>query len=341
MSAPRIPATGTLALMSNLVLAQESLIFACDTGALGQDDSRLSRAAQRGILLRLKQGVYLPRELWEALHPVEQHQLRVVIAERLSGPGLVFSHQSAAALLGLPILGRWPDKAHVLRECAAGGRSTTGLIRHALGLQGVPLGTVSGLTVTSAARTAIDLATTMPFDSALVSMDAAVHVTRRTRQSLTSPDDVRLLLERMMPFRGMRRVEAVLDASTTLSDSAAETLCRIILAELGFATPELQAEFSDEEGFIGYVDFLWRHQRVILEFDGLTKYTNEEYTHGLTAAEVVIREKKREDRLRALGYSFIRVFWDDLKNPARLLRLLLATGLKPVEPVRLVRRRWL
>ena len=147
--------------MDNCELALESLIFACDTGALGQDNTRLSRAAQRGTLTRLKQGVYLRRSLWEALTPTERHRVRLVMAERLVGPGLVFSHVSAAALLGLPILGRWPARAHVLRDCAAGGRSTTGLVRHALGLSGVPLVTVDGLTVTAPSRTVIDLATTM------------------------------------------------------------------------------------------------------------------------------------------------------------------------------------
>ena len=327
--------------MDNCELALESLIFACDTGALGQDNTRLSRAAQRGILVRVKQGVYLRRSLWDALTPIERHRVRLFMAERLGGPGLVFSHASAAALLGLPILGRWPEKAHVLRDCAAGGRSTTGLARHALGLDGVPLVTVNGLTVTAPSRTVIDLAVTMPFDSAVVSADAAQRVDRRTRHSLTTPEEVRALLAGMMPFRGMRRAQTVLDASTTQSDSVGETLCRIILAELGFASPELQAEFSDAEGLIGYADFTWRHARVILEFDGLGKYSDERYSHGRSPAQIVILEKKREDRLRDLGFRVIRVYWDDLRDPARLLRLLLEAGLQPLRTVREIRRPWL
>jgi len=327
--------------MDNYELALESLIFACDTGALGQDCSRLSRAAQRGILTRLKQGVYLRRPLWEALTPVERHRVRLVIAERLGGPGLVFSHGSAAALLGLPILGRWPDRAHVLRDCAAGGRSTTGLVRHALGLSGVPLVTANGLTATAPGRTVIDLATTMPFDSAVVSADAALRVDRRTGHSRTTPQEVRELLEGMMPFRGMHRAQAVLDASTTLSDSAGETLCRIVLAELGFASPELQVEFRDAEGLIGFADFTWRHARVILEFDGLGKYRDPLYSHRRSPAQIVILEKIREDRLRALGFRVIRVYWEDLRDPARLRRLLLEAGLQAVRTVREIRRPWL
>ena len=186
----------------------------------------------------------------------------------------------------------------------------------------------------------IDLATTQPFDSAVVSADAALRVDLRTGHSRTTPEEVRELLERMMPFRGMRRVQSVLDASTTLSGSAGETLCRIVLAELGFASPELQVEFRDAEGLIGFADFTWRHARVILEFDGLGN-TVTRATHGRSPAQIVILEKIREDRLRALGFRVIRVYWDDLRDPARIRRLLLEAGLQAVHTVREIRRPWL
>jgi hypothetical protein len=327
--------------MTNLELARETLIFACDSGTLGQESFRLSRAAKSGALARVKQGVYLPSDIWAALKPDERHGLRLAIVERLSGPGLVFSHQSAAALLGLPVLGRWPDTAQVLCNCAAGGRSNTGITRHALGLAGVPLSAEQGLTVTAPARTVIDLATTMPLLPAVVAADAALRIDRRTGRSLTTPAEVRALLEAMMPFRGMRRVQSALDASTTLSDSVGETVCRLILAELGFAVPALQVEFRDGKGLIGFVDFTWRHARVLLEFDGEVKYTDPRYTKGLSSSQIVVREKNRENRLRALRYLVVRVDWEDLRNPALLLRLLLDAGLTPVNPTTIVRRPWL
>jgi hypothetical protein len=324
--------------MTNWELAREALIFNCDRGTLGQDNFRLSRAAQSGVLARVKQGVYLPSDIWTSLNPEDRHRLRLAIVERLSGPGLVFSHQSAAALLGLPVLGRWPDTAQVLCDCAAGGRSNRGITRHALGLAGVPRVTVAGLTVTAPTRTVIDLAATMQFLPAVVAADAAMHVDRRTGRSLTTPAEVRALLEAMMPFRGMRKVQSALDAATTLSDSVGETICRLILAEVGFAGPALQVEFRDSRGLIGYVDFSWRHARVLLEFDGEVKYTDPRYTKGLSASQIVVREKNRENRLRALRYQVVRADWDSLRNPAMLLRLLLDAGLTPVNPTTIIRR---
>jgi hypothetical protein len=323
--------------MTTLQRAQQSLIFACDLSALGLDDTRLSRAAQRGALARVKQGVYLDRALWDDLPADDRHRLLAVIAQRIAGPGLVFSHQTAAALIGLPVLGRWPDRAHVLRECADGGRSTQLLVRHAIGVAGVPIEKRTGLTVTAPVRTVIDLAATLPFDAAVVATDAALLVDRRTRRCLTTREDVQELLEHMAPFRGLRRVLAVLDASTPLSESVGESLCRIILAELGFETPELQVEFRDRQGLIGFADFTWRHAKTIAEFDGLIKYHDERLRHGLSPSQVVVLEKLREDRLRALGFRVVRILWEHLVDPVRLLQLLTDAGLLPVRTPRIIR----
>ena len=195
--------------------------------------------------------------------------------------------------------------------------------------------------MTTPARTVVDLAVSAAFDVAVVAMDASQHAARRAPQPLTTRADVRDLVDLMSPFRGLKRVIAVLDASTPLSESVGESLCRIIIAELGFEDPELQVEFRDEDGLIGFADFTWRHDHVILEFDGKIKYLDARYRQGLSAGQIVVLEKLREDRLRALGYRVVRAEWKDLVDPARLLRLLTDAGLVPVRPTRVIRRDWL
>jgi len=172
--------------MTTLQRAQQPLIVACDLSALGRDDTRLSRAAQRGTLARVQQSVYIDRALWDDLPADDRHRLLAVIAQRVTGAGLVFSHQTAAELIGLPVLRRWPDRAHVLRECADGGRSTQLLARHTIGVAGVPIEKRTGLTVTAPVRTVNDLAATLPFDAAVAAMDTALLVDRRTRRCLTT-----------------------------------------------------------------------------------------------------------------------------------------------------------
>ena len=76
-------------------------------------------------------------------------------------------------------------------------------------------------------------------------------------------------------------------------------------------------EIRDERGrLVGRVDFLFRAQRTIVEFDGLLKYG------GAGGRQALIDEKRREDALRSLGYQVVRLTWRDLYDPALVRRLI-------------------
>lgn len=70
------------------------------------------------------------------------------------------------------------------------------------------------------------------------------------------------------------------------------------------------------EGSLGRVDFLFREQRLIVEFDGKVKY------EGADGRDALFREKRREDALRSLGYNVVRLTWRDLRDPASVERLI-------------------
>ena len=78
---------------------------------------------------------------------------------------------------------------------------------------------------------------------------------------------------------------------------------------------EFQAVFHDADGFISQVDFYFPEHRTIVEFDGMSKYTD-------GSSVVLIQEKAREDRLRALGLQVVRLTWEDLAHPARTAMLI-------------------
>ena len=82
-----------------------------------------------------------------------------------------------------------------------------------------------------------------------------------------------------------------------------ETLSRLALIAEGLPEPELQVAFHDDEGLIGRVDMWWPGLGVIGEADGLLKYGS--------GADVV-REKAREDRLRATGRMVVRWTWREI-----------------------------
>ena len=103
-----------------------------------------------------------------------------------------------------------------------------------------------------------------------------------------------------------------------LSESVGESRLRVLMANQGLPTPELQVEIRGADGrLIGRVDFLLEGVLVV-EFDGAMKYGD--------GADAVLAEKWREDRLRELGYGVLRISWADLDHPqetaARIWRAL-------------------
>ena len=80
---------------------------------------------------------------------------------------------------------------------------------------------------------------------------------------------------------------------------------------------EQQVVIRDHDGrFVARVDFLLPALRVVVEFDGAVKY------EGADGRNALIREKRREDALRALGYRVVRLTWSDLRRPERVLAAL-------------------
>ena len=70
-----------------------------------------------------------------------------------------------------------------------------------------------------------------------------------------------------------------------------------------------QVEVRDARGVVvARVDWLVEGTRVVVEFDGKVKFADGDPAR-------LWAEKKREDRLRALGYTVVRITWADLERP--------------------------
>src|SRR5690554_2610940 len=101
-------------------------------------DRELRRRAERGELKRLLPGAYVSSDEWLSMSEREQYITKVQAAARISSPDSQFSHDSAAALWGLPVLGRWPSRVHQLTERSTGGTSRVSIARHGLGVDPAP-----------------------------------------------------------------------------------------------------------------------------------------------------------------------------------------------------------
>ncbi|HET8879897.1 MAG TPA: hypothetical protein VFN00_10625, partial [Arthrobacter sp.] len=135
-----------------------------------------------------------------------------------------------------------------------------------------------------------------------------------------------------------RRIDAVVQFADARSGSAGESYGRALMRAAGFEAPTLQKEICDRSGRVGFSDYFWEDERIVGEFDGVVKYMKPEYLQGRTPSQAVVDEKRREDRMRAAGFSVVRWVWQDLMAPLQLERALAAAGV-PRRRARSARRR--
>jgi len=138
---------------------------------------------------------------------------------------------------------------------------------------------------------------------------------------------IQRVIEQVVSGPKRRKLEAILAFADGNGFLPGESLSRVAMYDQGFPQPELQTEFRDRSGLIGYTDFHWRSWKLVGEFDGDQKYVKPEYLKGRTVSQVVMAEKTREDRLRRLGLSVVRWTWADVVHPERLASLLRGAGL--------------
>lgn len=300
------------------------LYRASDLGADSREATRLRRAAAAGLWRRLHPGTFVEVAAWDALTPRRQHVLLVESALGRTGPRHVVSHLSAAALLGAPVLREWPGRVHVTDPGALGAQSTAALVKHRGPLEGDEVSSLRGISLTTAARTAADLALGIrSLEEVTVVLDDLLH------RGLTTKEAVLASLDRRPGARGHAGARRALAFADGLSDSAGESRTRVLLERLGAPVPVLQRPFDLGRGsWDPHVDFWFPEQGCVLEFDGIVKYTLSRWRGSLTPEQVVVREKLREDAIRALPdvRSFVRCTSWHLADPRRLRALLVGAG---------------
>jgi len=118
------------------------------------------------------------------------------------------------------------------------------------------LGRVAGVPVTSAARTAFDLARRSPFVEAMIAVDALVHAA-----PYCLPDLHRLVAQRHWP--GTSGLPAVLAVADEGSESPMETRARLILVGGGLPRPVTQYTVIDQHGrTVARLDLAYREHKV-------------------------------------------------------------------------------
>lgn len=240
-----------------------------------------------GDVRRVRRGLY-------ALAEVDlTHQVMAAIA-RLGGVA-VASHETAAALWRIPLLGRPDAQIHVTRPRRGQGtvRDYPDLVVHHAALPETHRAHQRSVPVTNPARTVADLARSSPFRVGVVAADAALRTRLCERQELAE------VVRDCAGWPGIRAVRSVIEFADPASASPLESISRVAFAEFGLPAPQTQAPI----GPFDIADFLWPAYRVVGEADGLGKYTD---------VRVLRAEKLRQERFAQEGYEVVRWTWAEV-----------------------------
>ena len=297
------------------------LHFTASEGEWLADRALVKQQLRSGRLIRLRRGAFVEADVWNAAPPRQKHILRIRAVVEMARNPVIVCGVSAAAVHGMPIMGEWLDEVSVLDRWKGGGRSEAGVRRWSAGFMTARIVTVDGLHVTDVARTALDIARRTSFEAAIGTLDWAIW---RKNPGRITKLDLASELRLMNPRVGLRHLARLVEFSTSLSDSFGESYFRALFFLLGFEVPELQFEMRDHQGKMSS-DYGWRLVRQVGEFDGKVKYSRNEYSQG-DQADVLWREKKREDRIRALQFGVVRFIWNEIYDLPQLVAKLDKAG---------------
>lgn len=251
----------------------------------------LRTAVALGDLVRARRGLYVAPGLSEP--QVAAAQVRGIV-----------SHQSAALLLGFAVAVESdrphvtvPRHRHLVRAHAHVHWANLGSVDHNDG-------------VTTAVRTVIDCARTLPFGEALVIADSALRQGKVDRMELPSAAAAVLGQGRAAAMR-------VAEAADRRAESPLESLVRAVTLVVGMrAVP--QASITDDV-FFARVDLADLEHRIVVEADS--------YLHHATR-EGFERDCQRYDDLVVRGWLVLRLTWRQVMNDPEWVKATLVAAMR-------------
>ncbi len=271
----------------------------------------IRRDVAAGRLYVVERGVYTferPEAVWD------EYAARVVAAA-MNRPSSVVSHESAAALHGIPVFRGSRERIHFTIDAEHGGGRRPRRHIHPRPLRPEDVVRIDGIAVTSRARTALDIATSGSLTQGICAIDAVCLRPRYPDPGAPPPvpvAELRSTLDALGPrCRGVARARTAIARSVDRSESLGESLSRCLMSEWRLPPPTLQCRYL-LGGHEYWADFDW-NGRLIGEFDGMGKYDD---------PERIEREKQRDSDFRGAGIRVLHWTWDDVCNRARFFSII-------------------
>lgn len=251
--------------------------------AAGLTHAIVGEAVRRGRLVPLHRGVYA---VGHARLRAEGHWLAAVLA---AGPGAVLSHRDAAGLHGL----RPANHAEIDIATTGAARSSSKVrVHRTRRLDAADVTEVSGIPVTTVARTLVDLAGRIPGDH------LAKVVREAERRRVFDLRAVEAAMARTRTRRGDARAAlraAIAECAALEGRVTASVLEDAFLRLLHRHSLPLPATNVLVAGFL--VDAVWQRERVAVELDGWTDHRTR---------RAFERDRERDAALTAAGWRIVR-----------------------------------
>lgn len=323
-SRTRLPAslTAVRAFALDRSLARLGVVRRRDLLDWGVADSDIRSLLRRRIWTPIRFGIYADSEVLTAATPSTRLVMHTVGAILGTVEPAVAFGPSSAALHALPMPRNLNLVPWLLRPTATDTRSLhrdnalhiprpdLRVVTH--DLSRLAIVDVEGIPTADRLHAAVSAATVTPFEWSVAILDSVLW----QRTDLAS--ELVAAVEEWPFLKGIGQVRKAARIARSGAQTPLESISRVTLMRLHLPEPQLQVPFYDEDGLIGYADMFWEKFRVIGEADGATKYDTR---------EDLIREKRREDRLRRRGLTVVRWMWSDIVNaPERVAAQIHAAG---------------
>lgn len=281
--------------------------------ASGHNDKTLAAALRRGTFRRPRTGAYVDGRLWDALTPEQRFAIRSRAAYRQAKTAVVLSHSSSLPFLDGAAWGLDLAEVHLTRLDGKAGRREAGVRQHCGGLLDADITEAYGLRMTSPLRTSLDVASAATVEAALCVVNQFLH-----RGDFTLDRLRERYADGMERWPNSLRTNLVLQLADGRMESVGESRFSYHAWKQGLPAMVPQYEVVSNGVLVARLDFALPDYGVWIEFDGKGKYVDH-LVAGQTAADVVLREKKREDMIREVtGWRCLRITWADLADPVRL-----------------------
>ena len=239
---------------------------------------------------RLVQGVYADPGL------EFDHRLRCTGVALVLPPGAAIGGHSAAAWHGAPFAGPH-DPVTVLRPPSVLWKGPREVRVHRTELAGHDVEQWDGVPVTSALRTAWDLAVLEPLGTAVAALDAMV------RSCAVSLPELVQQVEEGVGRWGVVRARRAVQLVDARAESPPESRVRVALVSAGL-TPVPQFEVWSAGVLLGRADLAFPEERLLIEYEGAYHFTGTQ----------IRRDDARIARLEAAGWRVIRLSAADLRE---------------------------